>query len=182
LQVSGFPGRDYGSGASEILAMAVKWPAISVSLILLCVELLSLTSGGLAVALEPSNWELCDKSAKYDVEVKNITIEPYPAVSGEDVTFIVPAIANQEITTAFVVVTVSFHGIPVHVERNDVCSQLKCPIGPGSFTLENTELLPTLTPPVCSGQCAACTRLLLKQACSVLSWLTLVLSFASKLV
>lgn len=95
-------------------------------------------------------WELlcvADKSAKYDVEVKNITIEPYPAVSGEDVTFIVPAIANQEITTAFVVVTVSFHGIPVHVERNDVCSQLKCPIGPGSFTLENTELLPTLTPP-----------------------------------
>jgi hypothetical protein len=59
LQVSGFPGRDYGSGASEILAMAVKWPAISVSLILLCVELLSLTSGGLAVAVEPSNWELC---------------------------------------------------------------------------------------------------------------------------
>lgn len=59
LQVSGFPGRDYGSGALEILAMAVKWPAISVSLILLCVELLSLTSGGLAVAVEPSNWELC---------------------------------------------------------------------------------------------------------------------------
>ncbi len=55
----GFPGRDYGSGAPEILAMAVKWPAISVSLILLCVELLSLTSGGLAVAVTPSNWELC---------------------------------------------------------------------------------------------------------------------------
>ncbi|KAH8954135.1 hypothetical protein BDL97_08G064300 [Sphagnum fallax] len=127
--------------------MAVKWPAISVSLILLCVELLSLTSGGLAVAVTPSNWELCDKSAKYDVEVKNITIEPYPAVSGEDVTFIVPAIANQEITTAFVVVTVSFHGIPVHVERNDICSKLKCPIGPGSFTLENTEPLPRITPP-----------------------------------
>jgi hypothetical protein len=38
---------------------------------------------------------VADKSAKYDVEVKNITIEPYPAVSGEDVTFIVPAIASK---------------------------------------------------------------------------------------
>jgi hypothetical protein len=59
LQVSGVPGRDYGSGASEILAMAVKWRAISVSLILLCVELLSLTSGGHSVAVNPSSWELC---------------------------------------------------------------------------------------------------------------------------
>jgi hypothetical protein len=34
-------------------------------------------------------------SAKYDVELKNVTIGPYPAVSGEDFTFIVPAITSK---------------------------------------------------------------------------------------
>ncbi len=50
------------------------------------------------------------------------------------------------------VITVSFHGVPVHAERNDICSRAECPIAPGGFTLENTQPLPRITPPVSSGQ------------------------------
>jgi hypothetical protein len=33
--------------------------------------------------------------AKYDAGLKNVTIGPYLAISGEDFTFIVPAITNK---------------------------------------------------------------------------------------
>jgi hypothetical protein len=134
-------------GAGKTRAMAIKFPAILVAVVFLCVTLLPVTSAGLDRPVKPSTWKLCDKHAKYDVEVKNVTIQPYPAVSGEDVTFIVPAVTNEKINGGTVVITVSFHGVPVHAERNDICSRAECPIAPGGFTLENTQPLPRITPP-----------------------------------
>jgi hypothetical protein len=65
-------------------------------------------------------------------------------------------VVDEKITGGAVVITVSFHGVPVHAERNDICSRAECPIAPGDFTLENTQPLPRITPPVSSGQHPAC--------------------------
>lgn len=56
--------------------------------------------------------------------------------------------AEKELSSGTVVVTVSFHGVPVHIEHEDICSKAECPIAPGEFTLRNTEVLPGITPPV----------------------------------
>jgi hypothetical protein len=47
-------------------------------------------------------------------------------------------------------VTVSFHGIKVHTEKDDLCSKAACPIT-GDFELNNAEPLPQFTPPVSNG-------------------------------
>ena len=46
------------------------------------------------------------------------------------------------------IVSVSFHGVTVHTERNDICNRAACPIAPGEFVLKNSEVLPVVTPPV----------------------------------
>jgi len=114
---------------------------------ILLAVLLVASLASLAIAAKPSDWHLCDKHANYAVVVKNVTISPDPVVSGEDATFIVPAYTEKEITAGEVVVTVSFHGVPVHVERDDICNKAECPIAPGDFVLKNTEVLPGFTPP-----------------------------------
>lgn len=43
--------------------------------------------------------------------------------------------------------TVLFHGIKVHTEKDDLCAKSSCPIN-GAFTLNNAEALPSYTPPV----------------------------------
>lgn len=96
---------------------------------------------------KPSDWQLCDKHANYDVVVKNVTINPDPVVSGEEMTFIVPAYTGKEIKGGSVVASVSFHGITVHTEKNNICDRARCPIAPGVFVLDNTQILPGLTPP-----------------------------------
>jgi hypothetical protein len=58
---------------------------------------------------------------------------------------------------------VSFHGVTVHTEKNDICDKSACPIAPGEFVLKNTEVLPGITPPVGIG-----VFLLAKLFCSLL--------------
>ncbi|KAG0586263.1 hypothetical protein KC19_2G076900 [Ceratodon purpureus] len=98
-------------------------------------------------APKPSDWHVCDRHANYDILVKNVTINPDPVVSGEEMTFMVPAYTAKEITGGSVIVSVSFHGVTVHTERNDICEKAACPIAPGEFVLKNTEVLPGITPP-----------------------------------
>lgn len=96
---------------------------------------------------KPSEWHLCDKRANYDVVVRNVTINPDPVVSGEEMTIIVPAYTEKEMAKGSVIVSVAFHGVPVHTERIDLCDRLQCPITPGDFVLSNTQVLPGITPP-----------------------------------
>lgn len=56
--------------------------------------------------------------------------------------------SDREIEGGTVVITVYFHNIPVHSERDDLCSKTACPIQPGEFVLKNSEVLPGYTPPV----------------------------------
>nr|XP_024385765.1 putative phosphatidylglycerol/phosphatidylinositol transfer protein DDB_G0278295 [Physcomitrium patens]PNR46598.1 hypothetical protein PHYPA_013717 [Physcomitrium patens] len=117
----------------------------SMGVVLLLVVSLAVVAS--AAPPRPSDWKLCDSHANYDVVLKNVSVSPDPVISGEDVTFIVPAYTKKDITKGSVVVSVSFHGITVHTERSDICSKARCPIPPGEFVLENTEILPGFTPP-----------------------------------
>jgi len=102
---------------------------------------------GAVTAPKPSDWQLCDEHANYDIMVKNVSINPDPVVSGEEMTFVVPAYSEKEITGGSVVVSVSFHGITVHTEQSNICDKAQCPIAPGVFVLDNTQVLPGITPP-----------------------------------
>eukprot|EP00246_Nothoceros_aenigmaticus_P007113 TRINITY_DN20748_c0_g1_i1.p1 TRINITY_DN20748_c0_g1~~TRINITY_DN20748_c0_g1_i1.p1 ORF type:complete len:179 (+),score=15.83 TRINITY_DN20748_c0_g1_i1:113-649(+) len=93
-----------------------------------------------------SSWSLCD-SKPYPITVKGVTVVPDPVVSGSEANFRVPATTDQEIQGGTVIITVYFHSIPVHSERDDLCAKTKCPIKPGDFVLENSEVLPKITPP-----------------------------------
>jgi len=57
-------------------------------------------------------------------------------------------LAGKEITAGSVIVSVSFHGVTVHTEKSDICDKARCPIAPGVFVLDNTQVLPGITPPV----------------------------------
>lgn len=59
----------------------------------------------------------------------------------------------------------SFHGVPVHVERDDICNKAECPISPGDFVLKNTEVLPGFTPPVSCGFQMLSVILILSMSC-----------------
>ena len=45
-------------------------------------------------------------------------------------------------------IQVFYLGVPVHTEKDDLCSKTSCPILPGEFALNNSEGLPDFTPTV----------------------------------
>ncbi|CAM6091308.1 unnamed protein product [Calypogeia fissa] len=92
-----------------------------------------------------SSWSLC-ASKTYPVKIEDVLISPDPVVAGQWATFTIPAVANEELSGGTVVVTVSFFGIKVHTEKDDLCSKSNCPIN-GEFTLNSQEFLPQYTPP-----------------------------------
>ncbi|KAL3677208.1 hypothetical protein R1sor_027156 [Riccia sorocarpa] len=104
-----------------------------------------LSSVCIASALK-SNFSPCVSSKEYPVTIKDVVINPEPVVSGDLVTFTVPAYASTELTGGTVVVTVSFYGIKVHTEKDNLCGKTECPIK-GDFNLESSQELPPFTPP-----------------------------------
>lgn len=125
--------------------MASIWTA----LMILCAGVVAMTLPGVSasgrIITKTSSWNLCS-SKSYAVNIQDVVIKPDPVVAGDLATFTIPAYANEEVDGGTVVVTVSFHGIKVHTEKDDLCSKAACPIK-GEFTLNNSEALPSYTPP-----------------------------------
>ena len=56
---------------------------------------------------------------------------------------------DEQISGGTVTIQVFYLGVPVHTEKDDLCSKTSCPILPGEFALNNSEGLPDFTPTVC---------------------------------
>jgi hypothetical protein len=56
---------------------------------------------------------------------------------------------GEQISGGTVTIQVYYLGVPVHTEKDDLCSKTSCPILPGEFALRNSEELPDFTPTVC---------------------------------
>ncbi|KAL2609050.1 hypothetical protein R1flu_027623 [Riccia fluitans] len=103
-----------------------------------------LSVASIASALK-SDFRPCTKK-DYPVIIKDVLIDPEPVVSGDLVTFTVPAVATEELSEGTIVVTVSLYGFKVHTERDDLCGKTNCPIK-GDFNLKSAQELPPFTPP-----------------------------------
>ncbi|BBN03768.1 hypothetical protein MPTK1_2g26240 [Marchantia polymorpha subsp. ruderalis] len=88
----------------------------------------------------------CSAWRKYPITIKDVVINPEPVVSGDLVTFTVPAFTNLELQGGTVVVTVSLYGFKVHTEKDDICEKTACPVK-GDFALSSSQELPPFTPP-----------------------------------
>jgi hypothetical protein len=119
------------------------------SLVVLCfcaaVALCSTGASASTSLVQSTKWDLC-ASKTYAVQIKDVFISPDPVEAGKLATFTIPAYASEPVDGGTVVVTVSFHGIKIHTEKDDLCSKSSCPIT-GDFTLNNSEPLPQFTPP-----------------------------------
>eukprot|EP00850_Spirogloea_muscicola_P013595 SM000093S24406 [mRNA] locus=s93:127902:129628:+ [translate_table: standard] len=82
-----------------------------------------------------------------EVTLKDVQMSPDPAVSGESFTFTLPATANVQIDGGKVFVSVFYRGIPVHIERDNLCDKTDCPVPEGDFVFKNSQALPNITPP-----------------------------------
>eukprot|EP00246_Nothoceros_aenigmaticus_P006380 TRINITY_DN19228_c0_g1_i1.p1 TRINITY_DN19228_c0_g1~~TRINITY_DN19228_c0_g1_i1.p1 ORF type:complete len:171 (+),score=28.08 TRINITY_DN19228_c0_g1_i1:103-615(+) len=116
------------------------------SVVLAALQLMLLAIAVGAPKTLASSWSMCD-SKTYPVTVKNVSVAPDPVISGSEANFWIPATADREIQGGTVRITVYFHNIPVHTEKDDICSKTTCPIKPGEFALQNSEVLPEITPP-----------------------------------
>eukprot|EP00850_Spirogloea_muscicola_P018563 SM000171S03252 [mRNA] locus=s171:267185:268828:- [translate_table: standard] len=125
--------RGGGSGGAAL-------PAAAAGLLLF---LLLLACGG---AAETMRWEDCG-SEDDEVTLKDVQMSPDPAVSGESFTFTLPATANVQIDGGKVFVSVFYRGIPVHIERDNLCDKTDCPVPEGDFVFKNSQALPNITPP-----------------------------------
>ncbi|BBN18818.1 hypothetical protein MPTK1_8g05740 [Marchantia polymorpha subsp. ruderalis] len=115
----------------------------SMNLVTLILGAVLLAAG--AASAVGSDFRPCD-SKNYPVTIKDVVIDPEPVVSGDLVTFTIPAYASEELKGGTVVVTVSLYGFKVHTERDDLCGKTECPIK-GDFSLSSSQALPVFTPP-----------------------------------
>eukprot|EP00245_Coleochaete_scutata_P004754 TRINITY_DN1768_c0_g1_i1.p1 TRINITY_DN1768_c0_g1~~TRINITY_DN1768_c0_g1_i1.p1 ORF type:complete len:203 (-),score=33.70 TRINITY_DN1768_c0_g1_i1:28-636(-) len=90
-------------------------------------------------------WSSCGPK-HVPVTVLNVTMVPDPAVAGEDMTFVLPAKSGESLAGGWVYVSVFFHGVPVHLERDNLCVKTPCPVPAGIFTFTNAQGLPDVTP------------------------------------
>lgn len=110
-----------------------------------CLPLLAL-AGTFWCAQAALEWKDCGDTSDRLVKVKNITMLPDPAVSGKEFTLSIPAISEKALTGGTVTVKVFLFGFPIHTESDSLCKKTACPVGPGEFSLTNTQSLPWITP------------------------------------
>lgn len=55
--------------------------------------------------------------------------------------------ADQSLSGGKLVLAVSYFGIKVHGETDDICDKTSCPVSAGDFELSHTQTLPSITPP-----------------------------------
>ncbi|CAN6695275.1 unnamed protein product [Malus baccata var. baccata] len=89
----------------------------------------------------------CNQKDEYAVKVQGVKILPDPVVRGKPVTFGISATTGQTISSGKVVIEVYYFGIRVHVETQNFCEKLSCPVSAGNFLLSHTQTLPGITPP-----------------------------------
>ncbi|KAL3698559.1 hypothetical protein R1sor_012635 [Riccia sorocarpa] len=121
-------------------ARAVNWILLFVSTVFV------VGVNGRSISPLNSDFRPCSSWRKYPITIKDVLIDPDPVVSGDPVTFTVPATSNHELQGGTVIISVSLYGFKVHSERDDLCSKTQCPIK-GDFELSSSQELPPLTPP-----------------------------------
>uniref|UniRef100_A0A7N0RGP9 MD-2-related lipid-recognition domain-containing protein n=1 Tax=Kalanchoe fedtschenkoi TaxID=63787 RepID=A0A7N0RGP9_KALFE len=90
----------------------------------------------------------CDKKGNYDVKVEGVEISPYPVARGKPATFSISATSGEKITGGKIEIDVSYFGLHVHSETQDLCSgTTSCPISAGDFVISHSQVLPGFTPP-----------------------------------
>ncbi|GBG67941.1 hypothetical protein CBR_g1060 [Chara braunii] len=93
-----------------------------------------------------ATWGPCGEK-DVPVTVKGVVVTPDPPVRGSAFSFELPATSNRVITGGYVKVFVFFHGVPVHLEEDDLCEKTSCPVQIGDFVFRNAQDLPGVTPP-----------------------------------
>eukprot|EP00244_Chara_vulgaris_P014817 TRINITY_DN953_c0_g1_i1.p1 TRINITY_DN953_c0_g1~~TRINITY_DN953_c0_g1_i1.p1 ORF type:complete len:140 (-),score=25.54 TRINITY_DN953_c0_g1_i1:302-721(-) len=93
-----------------------------------------------------ATWSTCGEE-NVPVTVKDVVVTPDPPVRGNSFSFMLPATSNRVITGGYVKVFVFFHGVPVHLERDNLCEKTSCPVQIGDFVFRNVQELPGVTPP-----------------------------------
>ncbi|KAJ9525874.1 hypothetical protein QJQ45_009250 [Haematococcus lacustris] len=81
------------------------------------------------------------------IAVSDVTLTPDPPVIGCVKTFQLIAGHQCNIPAGAVEIQVSFSGIQIYSESQDLCSKTACPVPPGPVTINIVEDLPPIAPP-----------------------------------
>ncbi|XAR60199.1 hypothetical protein NMG60_11033461 [Bertholletia excelsa] len=98
-------------------------------------------------SIQATDIKYCSKKAKYVVKVEDVEISPYPVKTGVPTTFTIKASTDQVISEGHLTLSVSYFGVKVHSETDDICEKTECPVSIGKFVLSHTQTLPAITPP-----------------------------------
>ncbi|GFH26174.1 ML domain-containing protein [Haematococcus lacustris] len=92
------------------------------------------------------SWRPCSDS-EGPIAVSDVTLTPDPPVIGSPATFAVHGSSSLAVPAGAVEIQVSFSGIQIYSESQDLCSKTACPVPPGPVTINIVEDLPPIAPP-----------------------------------
>lgn len=98
-------------------------------------------------APEEADWSLCDIGL---FDVHHVSLKPAQISRGTTAFFSIGATsrAGDVIEDGAIYMSVSLAGVPVHSEKDELCSKSRCPIEPKTaFQINYTRHFPLYTPP-----------------------------------
>eukprot|EP00197_Chlamydomonas_leiostraca_P008008 CAMPEP_0202866060 /NCGR_PEP_ID=MMETSP1391-20130828/7155_1 /ASSEMBLY_ACC=CAM_ASM_000867 /TAXON_ID=1034604 /ORGANISM="Chlamydomonas leiostraca, Strain SAG 11-49" /LENGTH=164 /DNA_ID=CAMNT_0049545973 /DNA_START=35 /DNA_END=529 /DNA_ORIENTATION=+ len=96
--------------------------------------------------LQAMQWRLCDDQTRA-ITVSSVTLTPDPPVIGGPATFLVEGSISEGVAGGSVDIEVSFSGVQIYSQSEDLCAKTKCPVAPGPVAVTIVELLPPIAPP-----------------------------------